>query len=174
MTIKIRNATASDAYDFAYVLCESWKAAYKSIITPDEMAKNTEIEKRGAFFEKLIPSGKGQFFIGYDENKPCGICSTCPSRDVDMKDFGEIVAIYTLSEYWGKGVGMMLMDTALAGLKRQGYDRVMLWAFEANSRARRFYEKYGFIFDGTYKESGFTNAKEVRYTLSTQEKSYDS
>lgn len=33
MSITVRRATAGDAHDFAYVLCESWKAAYKDIIT---------------------------------------------------------------------------------------------------------------------------------------------
>lgn len=165
MKINIRHATISDAHNFAYVLCESWKAAYKDIITTEEMEKNTDVEKRAAFFEKIIPSGKGQFFIAYDGDKPCGICSTCPSRDKDMSEYGEVVAIYTLPDYWGTGVGQHLMDTVLNGLKVQGYEKIMLWTFEANSRARCFYEKFGFTFDGTYKNSGFTSAKEIRCRL---------
>ena len=34
----IRTATAADAADFAYVLCESWKAAYRDILTPERLA----------------------------------------------------------------------------------------------------------------------------------------
>lgn len=41
----------------------------------------------------------------------------------------------------------------------------MLWTFEANARARRFYEKCGFVVGGAVKDSGFGNAKEVRYRL---------
>ncbi len=163
--IIIRPSISADAYDFAYVLCESWKAAYKDIITPEEMEKNTDIEKRTALFKKIIPSGKGQFYIAYDNCNPCGICSTCPSRDKDMQGYGEVVAIYTLPEYWGKGIGKQLMNTAFAGLKAQGFTKVMLWTFKENTRARRFYEKCGFTFDGTNKESGFAEAKEVRYRL---------
>ena len=163
--ITVRPATATDAHDFAYVLCESWKEAFRDIITPEEMAKNTDIEKRAVFFEKLIPSGRGQFFIAYAGNKPCGICSTTPSRDENMHGYGEVVAIYTLPGYWGQGVGKCLMEAGIAGLSRQGFQKIMLWTFEANIRARRFYEKCGFAFDGTYKNSGFTDAREVRYTL---------
>lgn len=163
--IAIRKATAADAHDFAYVLCESWKAAYKNIITPEIMANNTDVEKRAAFFEKVIPSGKGQFFIAYDGDNPCGLCSSCASRNEEMNGWAEIVAIYALPEYWGCGLGKRLMDTAVTELKNFGYSKIMLWAFEANTRVRRFYEKYGFAFDGTYKDSGFANAKEVRYRL---------
>ena len=37
--------------------------------------------------------------------------------------------------------------------------------FTVAARARRFYEKFGFAADGAVKDSGFGNAKEVRYRL---------
>ena len=165
MKLTIRTATAADARDFAYVLCESWKEAYKQIITPEEMARNTNVEKRASLLEQWIPSGRGQYFIAYDGERPCGVCSTGPSRDEGMEGFGEVVAIYALASYWGRQVGKPLMDRAVEELRAQGFPNIMLWAFEANARARRFYEKYGFVFDGTYKDSGLNGAKEVRYRL---------
>lgn len=165
MKLTIRTATAADARDFAYVLCESWKEAYKQIITPEEMVRNTNVEKRAALLEQWIPSGRGQYFLAYDGETPCGCCSTGPSRDADTKGFGEAVAIYTLAAYWGKQVGKSLMDRAVEDLRAQGFQNILLWAFEANVRARRFYEKYGFVFDGTYKDSGLNGAREVRYRL---------
>ena len=74
------------------------------------------------------------------------------SRDEDKADSGEIGAMYLLSEYWGKGYGREMMDFSLAELKRMGHDEVLLWVLEANNRARRFYEKCGFSFDGAKKE----------------------
>ena len=163
----IRPAAAADARDFADVLCKSWNAAYKTILTPEELAKYTNVETRTAQLTKWIPSGQGQYLIAYDYATPCGVCSTGPSRDGDMEGCGEVVAIYALPSYWGHGVGQALMDAAVDGLRQQGYAQVMLWVFEANARARAFYEKCGFVFDGTYKESGFGNApgaaREVRY-----------
>jgi RimJ/RimL family protein N-acetyltransferase len=40
---------------------------------------------------------------------------------------------------------------------------VFLWAFQENRRARRFYEKHGFCWDGTERVSEFDGALEVRY-----------
>jgi RimJ/RimL family protein N-acetyltransferase len=57
------------------------------------------------------------------------------------------------------------MDYALSETKRLGYKSVILWVFQANIRARRFYEKCGFVFDGTVKDSSFADTKEVRYIL---------
>ena len=165
MNITIREAGAADARDYAYVLCGSWRAAYKNIITPEEMDRNTDIDKRTAVFEKMLPSGAMRCFIAFDADTPCGICAAASSRDEDMPGWGEVVAIYALPEYWGSGTGKALMDKAITALRLDGFEHVMLWAFEENTRARRFYEKYGFTFDGTCKESGFANAKEVRYRL---------
>jgi RimJ/RimL family protein N-acetyltransferase len=161
--ITIRKAITADASNMAKILCESWRAAYKDTITPDELARNTDLEKRTEMFEKMIPSGRGHFYIAWDGDVPCGLCSFGNSRDTDMPDYAEIIAIYALQDYWGKGVGKKLLKFALSEIKRLEYKKVMLWVFEQNARARRFYEKYGFIVDGTTKDSGFANAKEVRY-----------
>lgn len=162
MNITIRTATAVDAHDFAYILCESWKAAYKDIIPPDVMEQNTNIEKRESMFSTIMKSDTAKYYIAYDGEKPCGICSTGSARDDDMPECGEIVAIYTLPEYWGKGVGKSLMEAALDGLRKQGFTHFLLWVLEKNLRARRFYEKCGFSPDGT-KKTGHGEAMEIRY-----------
>lgn len=48
-------------------------------------------------------------------------------------------------------------------LNQIGNQPVFLWAFEENVRARRFYEKHGFRWDGTQRLSEFDGAIEVRY-----------
>ncbi len=164
----IRDATEADARAFAYIICESWKAAYVDIISPEEMARKADIEVRTERFQTILSERNGQYYLAFDGETPCGLCTSRSSRDEDLPDYGEVVAIYTLKEYWGTGVGKMLMDTALAELKRLGYKKVLLWAFEKNDRARRFYEKYGFKFDGTYKDSDFADkaaTREVRYRI---------
>ena len=116
-------------------------------------------------FKKMIPSGRGHFYIAFDDDVPCGLVSFGNSRDENMSDYAEIVAIYTLQSYWGKGIGEKLMKFTLSEIKKQGFQNVMLWVFEQNARARSFYEKHGFVFDGTFKGSGFANTNEVRYRL---------
>lgn len=165
MDILVRKATVRDAYDFAYVICESWKVAYKDIVAPDDLERYTNVEWRENLFKNWMQSDTALFYMAVDGETPCGICAASPSRDEDMPGFGEVVAIYTLEAYWGHGVGKLLMDAALTGLKNQGFDCAMLWAFEANGRGRGFYEKYGFTFGDICKDSRFANAKEVRYTI---------
>jgi RimJ/RimL family protein N-acetyltransferase len=168
MNLLIKRATEHDAHAIAQVSCLSWQSAYKDIIPPAELARHTNTEARTRLFERLISSGVDNFLLALDDTIPCGMCSYISSRDADMTGWGEIVAIYTTEAYWGKGVGRALMNAAIAGLRKLGFNRVMLWTFEANARARRFYEKCEFKFDGTVKDSGICGLPEVRYRLELQ------
>ena len=56
-----------------------------------------------------------------------------------------------------------MLTEALEQLKAEGKKSVFLWAFQENKRARRFYEKHGFRWDGTQRVSEFDGAAEVRY-----------
>ena len=78
----------------------------------------------------------------------------------DTDDGAEIVAIHSLPESWGSGLGHAMLTEAL---KQIGDRPVHLWAFKENTRARRFYEKHGFYWDGSERVSEFDGALEVRY-----------
>ncbi|WP_281425952.1 GNAT family N-acetyltransferase [Polymorphospora rubra] len=101
-----------------------------------------------------------------DDGVP-GFVSVSPSRDPDLDPgfVGEIQAVYLLPEYWGQGVGQLLMAAGLRRLGEAGYHEVTLWVLETNWRARRFYEAGGWRVDGSTKTDssrGFRLA-EIRY-----------
>jgi len=45
-----------------------------------------------------------------------------------------------------------MMEFSFSELRLMGHDEALLWVLEENSRARLFYEKCGFTFDGAKKE----------------------
>jgi GNAT superfamily N-acetyltransferase len=55
------------------------------------------------------------------------------------RDGEEIRLLYTHPDFIGKGAGSLLLD----GAKASG-DALELWCFQANTAARRFYERHGF------------------------------
>ena len=67
----------------------------------------------------------------------------------------------------GTGVGAALMRQALADMRARGYRAALLWVLDANDRARRFYERFGWQPDGTVKEEQLWGApaREVRYRI---------
>ncbi len=48
--------------------------------------------------------------------------------------------LYILPVWQGRGIG-----TALLQIAQDRFDRLSLWTFQRNQRARRFYEKHGFV-----------------------------
>ena len=72
----------------------------------------------------------------------------------------EIRLLYTQPDYIGRGAGSLLLDAA----KSEGVAALELWCFQANARARQFYEARGFrpvrFTDGEHNEE---KTPDVRY-----------
>lgn len=97
-----------------------------------------------------------------------------PSREVwVVDDEGELVALLVLEGAWidqlyvepastGCGIGGMLVAFA----KRQRPLSLMLWTFEANVGARRFYERHGFVVTDSTVGDSEEGAPDVRYEWS--------
>lgn len=55
------------------------------------------------------------------------------------------VAIGLLKEYWGLGIGTALFEEMIAIARTRGLDHLELDYVEGNDRARRLYERMGFV-----------------------------
>ena len=168
MSIVIRKISLEDAYEYTALHIACWRDAYTGII-PDEYfdKMSADSEKRAEMWRQTLKEPDDcEYLCIMCENKMIGRLIFSKSRDEDMPHAGEVIAIYLLAGYWGKGYGKQAMDFAVAGLRQAGYNEIFLWVLEENSRARRFYEKYGFVYDGTRQdiEIGKT-VTEIRYVL---------
>ena len=141
----------------AYVHWQSWHKAYPGMVSQDYLDRFTlEKAEKMAFSwtDRLIIAKVGEQvigFVGYGD------------RGTEDPDTGEIFALYVLSEYYGSGVGKLLMDAGLEKLK--DYPRKCLWVLKENGRAIRFYEKCGFHPDGQEMYSSNVEATEIRMVL---------
>lgn len=160
---EVRRAVMEDAKSLANILVESWRSSYSDIIPEDKIIKFLDKQRRQQQFERFIEDGE-IVLIGIYEGIPCGLVFANKDNDEQLVDCGTIYSIYLLEEYWGKGLAIKLMDVVTSILKDEGCKQISLWVYEANMRARRFYEKCDFIFDGTKKHSHFSNKTiELRY-----------
>ena len=163
MKIQVRRAVLEDSECLAHIIVESWRAAYSDLIPKDEIVRFLDKEKRKQQFERFINEGE-IVLIGSYNGIYCGFTFANKENDEKLEECGAIYSIYLLEEYWGKGLAIKLMDEVIRILKEEGCNQVSLWVYESNTRARRFYEKCGFIFDGTKKSSHFSNKPiELRY-----------
>ena len=119
---------------------KAWQQAYTGLVDQsclDKMSVEKCVEIAYKWPDNLLVAKDGEHVVGFVGYGDC--------RNDDMKNAGEVFAIYVLSEYYGKGVGRALMDAALDLLPQ---DRVAVWVLQGNKRAIRFYEKCGFRSDG--------------------------
>lgn len=147
---------------------KSWKYAYQGII-PMEYMDSIPQDQWGS---KLRCPGRCTLVCKENETY-IGTASFGKSRLDRYPESGEIISLYLLPEFIGKGYGKQLMEVLLLELQKQGYQEVYLWVLEENLRARRFYEKMGFVHTGEYLDNtiGGKALREVRYLFSFSQKS---
>lgn len=161
--IEVRKAVREDMQYLAIVQTRSWKAAFVNIISANAMKEYADEARCQAMLEAIFDSARGHFYIALSDNVPCGEMFWC---DGEMDASAEIIALHSLEETWGTGVGKMLMTRAMEDIQNKGKEQVYLWVFKENHRARKFYEKCGFMADGSEQESGFDGAVELKYVYS--------
>lgn len=147
----VRNAGIEDMKQLGHIMAVSFRTAFSDYVTKQTLEACTQEDNCVALLEGICREGKMHFLIG--ENS--GMLAW-----QKVQDSAEIVAIHSLPESWGTGLGHAMLTEAL---KQVGETTVFLWAFKENKRARRFYEKHGFRWDGSERISEFDGALEVRY-----------
>jgi ribosomal protein S18 acetylase RimI-like enzyme len=146
---EVRDAVPDDAPACAAVHVASWQHTYRGAV-PDE------------YLDALVPADRldaWRDWIGQDRPRGCILLAL---QDGEIVGFGSFVAHPTLDDSWallpnlylhpaaiGGGHGQALMDAGLARLAAYGYQHVELWVHPDNVRARRFYERGGWVSDGT-------------------------
>ena len=78
---------------------------------------------------------------------------------------GEIISIYLLPQYIGKGYGTNLLHAVTVELKELGYNEIFLWVLGENYPAIKFYEKNGFIKTDKFLDDniGVKPLREIQY-----------
>lgn len=160
--MEIRYITPDDDMsEISGIYEQSWKFAYKDII-PQTFLDSIPKGKWVNTFSK----GGLESLVMTENGKPIGTASFCPSRWDKFKEYGEIVSIYFLPDHIGKGYGKALFERCITELKVKGFDKVLLWVLEDNTRARRFYKKNGFVCQNEFLEDniGGKDLREVMYS----------
>ena len=147
----VRNAELEDMKQLGHIMAVSFRTAFADFVSQQTMDACAQEDNCAAMLEGIYREGKMHFLIG--DNSGMLVWQ-------NAQDSAEIVAIHSLPESWGTGLGYAMLEEALNQI---GNQPVFLWAFKENKRARRFYEKHDFHWDGTERFSEFDGALEVRY-----------
>ena len=122
---------------------QTWREAYDDLL-PVEFQETMTLE-RCRFFSQKYPENT---LIAMDGEQVVGFISYGNFRDEAIRA-GEIIALYVLKDYYGKGVSEQLMHATFVAL--DPFSEIYLWVLKDNKRAIAFYQKMGFTFDGQEK-----------------------
>ena len=153
MNYTIERVKPGDEAVLAFIQTESWKAGFKEILSPDILERYTQMDKATAMYRHLLEHHVGNGYLLKVEGQPHCIAFWDATRDEDMPGYAELICIHSLPDHWRQGFGSNMMETVLRDMTAAGYKKAMLWVFEDNARARRFYETHGFTTSGKSKSS---------------------
>jgi GNAT superfamily N-acetyltransferase len=190
--IEIRPASAADEPAISDIRHETWLTAYAQIIDPAIIEQVTAPGRPASAAPRTdrtslvavappeqapTPAAEARMIVGYASYGPersvasaAAVGSGAGPQPGSLTaagqsgETGELYTLYVMPAHWSTGVGRALTGAALDGLRAAGYRRVVLWTLTDNARARRFYDKAGFVPDGaTNILDGLGSVEELRY-----------
>ena len=149
MTVRIAAPRVEDAGALADLHLDTWEEAYAGLMPASVFAeRRARRDEREASWAGIIASGSSDNLLAWvPDGTLVGFSSTGPGRDDPAEGLPplELMALYVRASAYGTGVGHALLTAAL------GTSDAYLWVLDGNVRATRFYERQGFVLDGTTK-----------------------
>ena len=138
-----------------------WRAAYRDSIPAGYMTREITDDRWTAVFAKNYEEGIYHGLLLYNGDQPLSCATYGPARveqsagdticnfsSPDLAAWGELVSLYSHPDHWGQGYSSAVMEEVLHHMIVSGYPGCFLYVLQENDRARRFYEKHGFSWDG--------------------------
>jgi diamine N-acetyltransferase len=88
----------------------------------------------------------GDRIVGFAKLGP----NALPFPQAEDTNAVELYQLYVLGDQHGAGVGPALIEWAIAEARERGADTLALSVYVDNHRAKRFYQRYGFVDVGRY------------------------
>ena len=145
------DAVPADGAELTAMATESFVATFGMLYAPADLATFLH----AAFAQRLpahladpaysirLARAEGRV-VGYAKIGPVAFPGEWPANAV------ELYQLYVLGAWQGTGVAAMLMDWAVDTARARGATELLLSVFVDNARARRFYERRGFVEIGRY------------------------
>ena len=153
----LRPATVEDAEAFVRAHELAWDATLAPIVGRN-LEELMPFAQRVEQFRTGIgqSSEAAQAWLAEAAGEVVGI-AVC-RRDGDTVELRDL---YVVPDAWGTGLAARLADAVLESVRGDA-DEALLWVAEESARARRFYEREGWVLDGESRASVLGPA-EVRY-----------
>ena len=147
------NANMSNLVELQEIATETFINTIPADVSEDDLTKYVKDRFGKEAISGALSNSETEFYLARLNEKAIGYLKiNFGNAQSDIKDPEgmEIERIYTLSEYFGKNIGKMLLDKAVESATKKMLKYVWLGVWEKNPRAIRFYEKNGFVRFGNH------------------------
>jgi GNAT superfamily N-acetyltransferase len=160
MTALLRPAADADLGAIGALHYYSRASAYAHFLSPEALDYGSP-EVLGEWWAERWnwEAGTHRLTVADDDGEIAGFSYVGPSPEDDVR---ELYGLHVAPDQVGTGVGRLLMVDALAHLG----PHAVLWVLDRNERARRFYERGGWVADGVTRDEtmGGEMTHQLRYT----------
>lgn len=152
MTVTLRPATKADAATLAALGARTFTDTFGHLYDPDDLDTflKTHAEEHWAaelcdpeFAVLLVETGAGEA-VGYAKIGPPHLPFEPRGVAVELRQF------YLVKEWQGRGIADEMMAWVIDQAEQRKGDDLYLSVFVDNTRARKFYERWGFVAEGRY------------------------
>ncbi|MGB3413324.1 MAG: GNAT family N-acetyltransferase [Microbacteriaceae bacterium] len=147
MNLIVRPALPSDAEGVAQVHVQAWQETYGYVLPQEQLDAMVAADRVERWREILNGSDGQRAWVALNaDEQVIGWVTFGACRDEDRPGLDELYGIYTIAPMHGQGAGQALLEAGI------GDDETSLWVMSGNDRAIRFYERNGFVLDGTVQD----------------------
>jgi GNAT superfamily N-acetyltransferase len=147
--MRVRPALLSDCPAIISAYLGSWRAGYQNLLTQADLDVQAEIRGRRDWGSANSQHDRIVLVAEDDSGRILGVaeCEHAPTQG----RLSWVQMLYVIPSAWGTGTANGLLHQSLSAAHECGHRTVWLDVVEPQARARRFYEREGFVLDKTRK-----------------------
>ena len=169
MDLKLRPATVADAERLARLVIDGFEV-YRAFAPPGWQPP--PIEDEITLLQQLLPEDTTWCRLAEVDGRIVGQCTFLPAArsrvPVAEPGLAHLRNLFVAREHWGTGLATELHGAAVAAACERGFSQLRLYTPAAQARARRFYEREGWVVAGEEFHSSGPDLVIVEYRYALQ------
>ncbi len=147
MSLIVRSANPGDVAGIVKVYLDSWRAGYEGLLAQEVLDEEIG-RRRDHDWHGDIVSETCEVAVAVERGEILGVVEAADAPGAD-RDLPEITMLYVRPAAWGSSVATALLAAGTHWIANRGHQAARLRVVEAQTRARRFYEREGWRVDET-------------------------
>lgn len=151
MDFAFRDARQTDADSIAESHVAAWRVGYAHLVPATFLNHPSHLEGRRKGWQQMLMEmddrpALERLIVPEVEGRVVGFAHYGTESEPDLASSrrGELFGFYLGPDYWGTGLADALMERVAADLAAS-FSEAVLWVLKDNPRARRFYERNGWV-----------------------------